>query len=155
MPAASIASHSMAVEPMANRLPEARSQVATPGPSTASLVVGAVNVTCAPVGPVASVVTSSCGAMTGGVVSTTLTTKWVCAAWLPAASTASHLMVVEPSGNRPPEAGTHVATPAPSTASLVAGAVYVTCAPSGPVASAVTSSCGSMTGPVAATTDQA
>jgi hypothetical protein len=62
---------------------------------------------------------SACGAITGAVVSFTATLNVVAAAALPAASFAVHVTVVEPSANVEPDAGTQVAVPTPSTASLV------------------------------------
>ena len=108
--------------------------------------------TFAPWCPVASAVISSCGAIVGGVVSRTRTVNVVGVASFPCASRAPHVTVVLPSAKRVPLAGAHVAVPFPSTASRVAGASYVTFAPSALSASARTSSCGSMTGAVASCT---
>ena len=60
--------------------------------------------------------------MTGGV-SAPETVNVVFTAWLPCASAAEHVTVVTPSGNVEPDARVQVATPRPSTASCVAGAV--------------------------------
>src|SRR5689334_7814912 len=67
--------------------------------------------------------------MTGGVVSTnsTITSKWVSTAELPAASAAEHVTVVRPSGNQP-GSGTHEAGWVGSASSDTSGGVYSTSA---------------------------
>jgi hypothetical protein len=65
--------------------------------------------------------TAEVRAVTGGVVSTTCTIKLVGVALFPCVSAAVQVTVVLPKGKVDPEAGEHVATPAPSTASEVAG----------------------------------
>ena len=57
-------------------------------------------------------------------------------AWLPTASLAEQLTVLEPSGKSEPDAGMHVTCAGPLMASF-ADAVKVTRAPVGPVASAI------------------
>src|SRR5678815_70801 len=81
--------------------------------------------------------TSSCAAITGRVVSCTVRLKPAGAAALPRASVALQATGVVPSAKLLPDAGTHVALPAPSTASDV-GALKVAVAPLGPVASTPT-----------------
>src|SRR5438128_5261656 len=120
---ASTAVHVTVVAPIAKVDPEAGVQLATPAPSTASLVDGAVYVITAPAALVASAVASACAAMVGAVVSRTMTPKVVGAATLPWASLAEQLTVVVPSAKVVPESGVQLAVPAPSTASLVAGAL--------------------------------
>src|SRR6185295_8642809 len=109
------------VMPSANVLPEAGEQLATPPPSTASELVGAVYVTTAPAALVASSTMSACTAITGAVVSRTLTMKLVDDAAFPAASVAWQETEVSPRAKVLAEAGEQLATPAPSTASEVAG----------------------------------
>src|SRR5262245_17202521 len=89
--------------------------------------------------------------MDGGVVSTTDTTKLELAL-LPALSVAWHDTVVSPSANVLPEAGAQLTATAPSTMSLAVGTAYVTLAPFGPVASAVSFACDAMLGGVVSTT---
>src|SRR6185436_13427234 len=74
--------------------------------------------------------------------------KLVDTAAFPAASDAWQATVVPPSGNVLPEAGEHVATREPSTASEVEGLTYVTTAPAALVASSIMSACAAMTGAV-------
>ena len=70
MPWASVCVHvTVTLTPSENMLPEAGMQDEEPEPSTASVQVGAVYVTTAPEGPVASGVMSLIGAMTGLVLS--------------------------------------------------------------------------------------
>ena len=151
LPAASVEVHVPAVAPVGNVEPGAGRQVTGSVPSTASVAVGTAYVATAPPGPVAGITWLAGAVKAGPVVSTTVTMNCVCVAWLPAASTASHRTVVLPRANRLPGAGTQVAMPAPSTSSLVTGAAYGTVAPVGPVASAVTSPCGAMTGAAVST----
>src|SRR5260370_2337675 len=86
----------------------------------------------------------------GGVVSLTVTAK-VDVAVLPALSDALHVIVVDPSANRPPEPGTQDTGTTPSTSSIAIGFVYITIAPVGPVASAITPACAPITGGVVST----
>src|SRR5687767_4740718 len=95
----------------------------------------------------------SCASISGGVVSETTTLKVVGMAELPYVSVALQVTVVEPSPKVEPDAGVQVAMPSPSTASCVAGAVYVATAPALLVASNGPSSpCGSMVGAVVSIT---
>ena len=71
----------------------------------------------APAELVASAVTSACGAITGGVVSSTVTLKLPFAVF-PAASEAEQLTVVVPITKVEPEAGKQLMGTGPSTASL-------------------------------------
>ena len=80
---------------------------------------------------------SGTSAITGGVVSRTVTLK-LAVALLPAASLAVTSTVVSPSGNVEAEDGSAVAVTGPSTASL-ADTENVTGAPPAPVASSVMS----------------
>jgi hypothetical protein len=123
LPAASLAKHVTVVVPIANVDPDTGTQVAIPFPSTVSVVIGARDATVAPLGPVAVAVTSACAAITGAVVSLTMTLKVVGVAALPAASLAVHVTVVVPIANVDPDPGAQVAIPFPSTASVVPGAV--------------------------------
>jgi len=123
LPWASVAEQLTAVVPIAKLVPEAGAQLATPVPSTASLVDGAVYVITAPAPLVASAVASVCAAMVGAVVSRTMTLKVVGAPALPWASLALQVTVVVPSAKVVPESGMQFAVPAPSTASLVEGAL--------------------------------
>ena len=128
------------VSPIAKVDPDTGVQVAVPTPSTASLVAGESYVTIAPADEAASIgPTSAWESITGIVVSSTVTLKVVEIAALPAASEAIHVTVVSPKANVDPERGAHDAVLVPSTASLVAGEVYVTAAPSDEVASAIMS----------------
>jgi len=77
----------------------------------------------APAALVASSVISAWAAMTGAVVSSTVTVKVVAVAALPWASVALQVTVVLPIAKVDPEAGEQVAVPAPSTASDVDGLV--------------------------------
>src|SRR6476620_12266248 len=122
LPAWSVALQFTAVEPTVNDVPEAGRQVTATAPSTRSLAVGSVYVTSTLELPVAFTRTSACAAMTGAVVSITLTVKLVGVDTLPAASCAVHDTLVLPTAKVLPEAGRHVALCAPSTASDVAGA---------------------------------
>ena len=145
LPCESAASHLTVVSPIAKVEPEVGLHDAVPVSSTASLVAGGVYVTAAPADEVASAVSSPCAAITGLVLSCTVTVKLVWSAALPCESVASHLTSVVPIANTVPEAGEHVATPTPSTASLVTGEVYSTVAPEAEVASSVTGSCAAIT----------
>ena len=89
---------------------------------------------------------------TGGVVSTTCTTKVVGAAALPAASAALQVTVPLPSAKSEPEAGKQVTTTVLSTASAALGLVYRTTAPAALLASAVTSAWAAITGAVVSCT---
>src|SRR5918993_5935581 len=124
-PAASVAEQLTVVVPNANIEPQVRSHVTSTSPSTASVAV-AVYVISAPLASVASWVMSagkfnSGGVVSGGVVTVTLNEP---VASFPAASVAEQLTVVVPNANIEPEAGSHVTSTSPSTAS-VAVAVYV------------------------------
>src|SRR5215467_2514596 len=92
---------------------------------------------------------------TGGVVSTTCTTKAAVVVALPCASRAVHETVVLPSGNVEPDAGAHVTASTPSTRSVAVGFAKVTIAPAGPEASAVTSACAPIVGAVVSFTTTA
>src|SRR5215212_9935735 len=91
LPAASVAVQVTSWLPStATVTPLAGVQLVVTVPSTMSLAVGFVYVTPAPPGPVASAVTSACGAIVGGVVSTTY--RWnVLVPVLPAASVAEQV----------------------------------------------------------------
>jgi hypothetical protein len=88
-------------------------------PSTRSTALAA-QVATAPVGPVASTVTSFGSVSSGAVVSVTFTVNPACAL-LPAWSTAVHVTVFSPSANVEPEAGTHSTDGWESTASVAVG----------------------------------
>ena len=74
LPAVSVAEQVTVVGPSAKVLPDAGVQTGVIEPSTVSVAV-AVNVTTAPLGPVASAVMSAGTVTTGSVVSTTVTVK--------------------------------------------------------------------------------
>ncbi len=76
LPAASVAVQLTVVGPTGNRDPEAGTQAGVRAPSTSSVAL-AVNVTTAPVGPVAGTVMSAGTVTTGGVVSTPYSTSTV------------------------------------------------------------------------------
>jgi hypothetical protein len=82
--------------------------------------------------------TSSCGPILGGVVSRAMTAK-LAVPLFPWPSTAEQMTLVVPSGNVAPEEWSQRAATGPSTRSLAVGWANVTLAPSGPVASTVTS----------------
>ena len=86
LPASSVALQVTVVVPIWKLVPEAGKQVAVPGPSTASVVPGEVYVTLAPFALVASAVTGPCEAITGAVVSATVTVNVVESASLAASS---------------------------------------------------------------------
>src|SRR5205807_3395781 len=98
-------------------------------------VAVAVKETTAPVGPVASTLTEVGTVRRGGVVSRTVTVEDA-EPTLPAASLATHVMVVVPSGKVEPELGEQIAVSEPLTMS-VEDAENVATAPLGPVASRV------------------
>ena len=104
-------------------------------PLTESWAVGADHETLAPDG-LAVVTDLSPGTplRTGSVVSRTTTLNEP-ADVLPAASLASHVTVVVPSGKVEPEAGAHVTT-GPGSTESVTPTLYETTAPDGPAASA-------------------
>ena len=104
-------------------LPDAGVQTGVIEPSTVSVAV-AVNVTTAPLGPVASAVISAGTVTTGAVVSTTVTVKSADPV-LPAVSVAEQVTVVGPSAKVLPDAGVQTGVIEPSTVS-VAVAVNVT-----------------------------
>src|SRR6478672_7488376 len=79
---ASVAEHCTVVAPSGNVLPDAGVQDTTGAASTRSVAV-ALNVAVTPLGPVASSVWLVGGVTTGGVVSTTCTTKVVAVAAFP------------------------------------------------------------------------
>lgn len=112
-PAASVAVHETSVGPSGNVLPEAGAHVAAIEPSTMSSA-DALNVTRAPVGPVASVEKLAGTVTTGAVVSSTVILKLSLVA-LPASSVAVHVTVVSPSGNVEPDAWSHSGVTEPST----------------------------------------
>jgi hypothetical protein len=133
-PCVSVAVQVTVVVAIGNVDPEAGTQVTGRVPSIASIAVGFVYVTTAPLGPVA-VATMLAGMplKTGGVVSPTVTVKLACALF-PCVSVAVQVTVVVAIGNMDPESGTQVTGRLPSTASVAVGYVYVTTAPLGPVA---------------------
>jgi hypothetical protein len=126
LPALSVAEQVTFVDPIANVLREAGLQVGVIEPSTIS-EAEAVNVTTAPLGPVALTVMLAGTATTGGVFCSTVTEK-VPVAVFSALSVAEQDTVVVPSGNVEPDAGVHVTGTEPSTRSD-AEAVNVTTAP--------------------------
>ena len=65
----------------------------------------------------------------GTVGASTVTGNVTGTASFPAASSAVHVTCVVPTAKRVPEAGVQLATPSPSTASCVEGALQVTTAP--------------------------
>ena len=67
--AASVAVHVIVVVPIANREPGGGAHVAVPGGSTLSDVTGSVYMTAMPDVEVACALSSTCGAMVGGVTS--------------------------------------------------------------------------------------
>src|SRR5688572_389292 len=69
LPCESVAVQVTVVSPSGKRNPEPGVQEATPGPSTASVVDGLVNVTTTLVLLLVSTVMSACGAIAGAVVS--------------------------------------------------------------------------------------
>ena len=136
-PLESLALQETAVSPSGKVAPEAGEQITTTGPSTASVAVGFVYVTVAPVDDVASAFTSACAAITGPVVSPTLT--WnepvaVLSAW----SVEEQLTVVEPIGKVEPDEGAQLMVTLLSRLSATE-AEYVTVAPALDAASAVMS----------------
>src|SRR5215208_1885234 len=138
-PAASVAVQLTVVVPNGNVEPEAGVHSGVTEPSTKSVAVAAAAayVTVAPCGLVASAAGGADGSVNfGGVVSCTMTLNEP-SALFPDASVAVQLTVVVPNGNVEPEAGSHVTSTGPSTASLADTPVYVTSAPSALVASAV------------------
>ena len=76
-----------------------------------------------PAALVASAVRLPAAAITGAVVSRTVTANVAGAAGFPAPSAAVHVTVVAAIGNVEPDAGKHPALPLPETASLHTGAV--------------------------------
>jgi hypothetical protein len=137
------------VVPNGNMLPEAGAHSIMTLASQASVAV-TTNPTGAPFGPVHSAVMSAGQVMTGGVVSTMVTSKQQVAV-LPESSVAVQQTSVVPSGNVLPEAGTHETGTLASQTS-VAVAVKFTCAPFVPVHSAVMSAGQVMTGGVVSET---
>ncbi len=107
------------VVPSANVLLDAGKQVTATDPSTRSLA-DAVNVTAAPLGPVASAVMLAGITSTGAVVSWIITAKFDEPVF-PCASVAEHVTGVSPSGNVAPEAGVQATATVPSTMSLAVG----------------------------------
>lgn len=85
-------------------------------------------------------------------IDATITLKIVGVALLPAVSLAAHVTVVVPTEKFEPGGGTHVAMPADSTSSDVAGGLYETMTPEVDVACALTSSCGAIMGDVLSAT---
>src|SRR5207249_3418778 len=109
-------------------------------PSTRSSAAGRGKSATVPVAPFTLTVTSlGCVSNTGGVVSVTLTTNVVLPT-LRLLSVDEQVTVSSPTGNADPDAGLHVTSRSPSTASTAVGVVYDAFAPPGPVASSVTSS---------------
>src|SRR5688500_11473390 len=147
LPAASVAVQMIVVVPSANWLP-AGDRVIVTGPAR-SLPIAMPGSTIAPSAPVASAITSAGGVIDGSVVSTT-TICCVAVLSLPAASVAVQVIVVVPSANWLP-AGDRVIVTDP-TRSLPIAIPGSTIAPSGPVASAVTSAGGVIDGSVVSTT---
>src|SRR5262249_23947545 len=141
------------VVPGRNVDPEGGVHVNGREPSTRSIAL-AEKVTVVPARLVACAIGAG-SVSTGGVVSTTCITKAAFVGALPCASRAVHETVVLPSGNVDPDAGAHDTTSLPSTRSLAVGFVYVTVAPDGPVALAVTSTCDPIVGPVVSFTTTA
>src|ERR671911_571060 len=140
LPAASVAEHVTVLVPSAKVLPDATSvvptlQVTGSTPETASLAL-ALNVTAAPLGPVASAMMSAGTVTTGSVVSWTVMVKLGLPV-LPALAVAEHSTVVFASGKVSPELASQVAASAPSTRSSAVASSKVTAAPLGPVASAM------------------
>src|SRR5205085_2577788 len=99
---ASVAMSVTVVVPSGNVLPEAWLATTVTAPSTMSVAV-ALKLTAAPLGLVASATMATGVAMTGGVVSTTVTLKEPVAG-LPAASVAVTVTVLVPSGKTLPGA---------------------------------------------------
>src|SRR5262245_38811701 len=112
LPCASVAVSVTVVFPSANWLPEFGAALAIPTPSTASDVADGVNVATAPAALVASTVTSACAAITGGVVSCTVTLKEDEAVF-PSASIAETVTVVAPTPKVEPDMGEAVVATAP------------------------------------------
>jgi hypothetical protein len=133
LPAASEAVTWTSVLPGGNIEPEGGEALVATAPSTASKA-DVVKVTTAPMGLVAFTRMVDGSWSAGGVVSRTVIVKLPVPA-LPAASVATAVTVVVPSGKVLPEAGTALKLVTPTLS--VAEAVYVTSAPLGPVASAV------------------
>ena len=123
LPAASVAVQVTVVVPGANAAPDAAAHVTVRTPSTASVDVGNVYVTTAPLAPVASTVMfAGTLLIAGGVVSRTVTEKLLVAVLL-CASVAPHATCVVPNGNVDPDAGAHDTGTVPSTSSLAVGLV--------------------------------
>jgi hypothetical protein len=136
LPALSVAEQDTLVVPAGNAEPEDGVHVTDTVPSTRS-EAEAVNVTTAPLEPVAGTVISDGSVNSGGVLSTTITVNEPEAAF-PALSVTEQATWVEPNTNVEPEAGLQLGVIAPSTASD-AETLKVTTAPLAPVASTVIS----------------
>jgi hypothetical protein len=149
LPAASLALVVTVVVPSGKTVPEAGLLLVLTAPLTKSLAL-VLKVTVAPLAAVASTVMFDGTAMTGAVVSRTVTVKVRLAA-LPAASLALVVTVVVPTGKTVPEAGLLLVLTAPLTRSL-ALVLKVTVAPLAAVASTVMFDGTVMTGGVVSTT---
>src|SRR5437868_12405408 len=136
-PAASVAVHVTVVVPSGNKEPTPGEHETGTLPSTRSLAGGMVYVVVRPFGPVASRTMLAVAPIDGRVVSWTITVKSPVPV-LPAPSSAVQVTIVEPIANKLPDAGAHVVVRPPPTRSLAEGGLYVTMAPLGPVASAIT-----------------
>ncbi|MEP6469825.1 MAG: hypothetical protein ABJC24_08655 [Chloroflexota bacterium] len=136
LPAVSVAEQVTVVAPSAKVEPDTGTHDTDglAGP-TASVAVGVVKITTAPLAPAASTVMSDVAATAGAVVSTTVTVKLPFAV-LPAASVAEQFTVVVPRAKVVPEVGLHVTVGEAGLAS-VADAVYENTAPEALVASTV------------------
>src|SRR5262249_4987756 len=127
--------HVTIVEPTGKRLPDAGEQVTERAPSTWSFAVGAVYVTFAPFGPVASFETSGAEENTGPKVSATVTVK-LAVDLLPLGSVAVQVTRVAPTGKNVLGGGEQLTLTPAFPSSIAVGGMKNTFAPLGPVACA-------------------
>src|SRR5215203_4086443 len=124
----SVALQVTVVGPSGKVSPDSGSQVTFKVLSTASVAPGVSKLTAAPLGPVASSVTSSTGSTTGAVVSSTVTVKEPLPT-LPAVSVAVHSTTVSPKRKTEPEAGSQVTSRSSLSTRSLAVALKLTAAP--------------------------
>jgi len=117
VPAEFVAAHVTSVSPTGNVDPDDGEQSTSTLPS-ASVAVGAVYDTAAPVGPVAmTVISAGTSVIVGGASTVTLND----AETVPAVFVAVQVTVVEPSVNAVPERGEHPTSTGPFRSSAVGG----------------------------------